>query len=199
MTMQRGRFVLGIVAGLVFALAIVASTNYSTVLAPAQPVAYNGAEGNAVATSTVSSAASATTTATFTSTSVVTSTTTTGASAPAPPVPAYSTTTTNTQAAGLSNLTAATSSTTSSSSTPQQSLTGATSPTQTTAALPKDLLSNVFGVFSPSSVPRGATTASPSSVSSFAGQPAQSALLLLPVLVAVLLGLLLYRAAAPRD
>lgn len=192
MSMQNRRFVVGIVAGLLFALAIVASVSY--VLSTTSR--YSAASGTvvisyAVVSSTVSSTQTSANTSEVPPLYVSTSTETIA-----------STTTAASQAALATSSTATASST--STALGAATTTVVTSTVTAAQPLPPSNLGSLFGAISRSSGGKAVAQAalpssSPSSISRILAQPAKSALVLVPVLVALLLGLGVYRASRPRE
>lgn len=192
MNMQRRRFVVGIVAGLLFALAIIASASYAlNNQAASSPV-----NGETVVSSYIVASSTVTTTI-----APVNGT-------PAPPASVLSTTETGSAMAVAPNqtITYTSSTSTTSSYAPASTVTTIVVTNTITSAetLPPSImgsLSNALGGLSraPTSAQEAASASSPSSITRILGQPVESAVLLIPVLVALILGLVLYRASTVRE
>lgn len=169
--MQQGHFAVGIFAGLLFALAIVASAN---LFVPNQTSSNSGltpASNIALGTTETSTSGSTSTRAVQSSSA---STSSVGAQA-VPPAGAYS--------AGNQSKTATTTSVSTSSSSLQSTKNG----TGVQAAISGS-----------SQTQNGGAQGSPSSVRDFLSQPAQSLVFLIPVFAALFFGLVFYKATAVK-
>jgi len=188
MSMQRKRFAVGIAVGLVFALAIVASANYAAFSrSPASAANGSLTPRTTVVVSTITSTVSMASTETSATYSIASSATSNS-------VPAY-----------VGNQTMTSTTTEASSTSPPSSVTTivVTTTESSSRALPPSNLDAIFGPAVANSVTTsgasGAASAPQPSVPRGLGEPLEAVVILVPVLVAILLGLLVYRTSRARE